>query len=77
METKEVRMMTREQIIALAKEIWGKTKWTEAQIERLERFATLISSHERDACANLVAVHDKTFNTGGVFAGSIRNRIKK
>ena len=34
--------MTRDQLIALATLTWGTPTWTEAQIERLERFAKLV-----------------------------------
>ena len=43
--------MTRDEIIRMAQEIWGKSEWNDAQAERLERFAALVAAKEREACA--------------------------
>ena len=34
--------MTHNQVIELAKQVYGTDKWTEAQLERLQRFAELV-----------------------------------
>jgi hypothetical protein len=41
-------------IIEMAREVYGEhTFWTGPQLERLERFATLIRADEREACAKV------------------------
>lgn len=47
--------MNREDLLKLAQEIWGKSDWNDAQAERLERFAALVSAKEREECAKLAA----------------------
>ena len=38
----------------------------------LVRFAALVAAAEREACAKVATVFDKTFQTGGVIAHAIR-----
>ncbi len=73
--------MTREEIIRAMRSACDKTKvdawkndfWTITQDE-LERFAALVATKEREACAKVVEIFDRTFQTGGGIAGSIRAR---
>ncbi len=41
------------------------------------RFANLVAAAEREACAKVVEVFDRTFQTGGGIAGAIRARGEK
>lgn len=43
----------------------------------IEHFAHLVAAAEREACAKAVEIFDKTFQTGGGIAGSIRARGEK
>ena len=43
--------MTRQDIIAVASEIWDKQNWTQLQSDRLVRFANLVALYEREQCA--------------------------
>ena len=45
--------------------------WT---MQLLERFAALVRADERERCAWSVEVFDKTFNTGGCIAYTVRTR---
>ena len=76
--------MKREDIIRMAREA-GATKvdaedpqcWVGAiafETDELERFAALVAAAEREAGAKTVEIFDKTFQTGGGIAGSIRAR---
>ena len=40
----------------------------------VKRFAALVAAAEQEACAKTVEIFDKTFQTGGGIAGSIRAR---
>lgn len=46
--------MTCDDIIKLADDVWGHTYWSPAQLDRLERFATLVAAEEREACAEIL-----------------------
>ena len=46
--------MTQDDIIRMAREVWGVDDWKPTQVQRLERFAALVAAHERDECAKLV-----------------------
>jgi hypothetical protein len=46
--------MTQDEIIEMAKKVYGDTNWTEASLSRLECFAKLAVANEREACAKLV-----------------------
>ena len=46
--------MTRDQIIKLAREIWGYENWSEIQLSRFKRLVTAAQLHEREACAQIV-----------------------
>jgi hypothetical protein len=43
--------MTQDEIIEMAKKVYGDTNWTEASLSRLETFAKLVAAKEREACA--------------------------
>ena len=49
--------MTREDIVAVASEIWNKQNWTRLQADRLVRFSNLVALYERERCAKLVESH--------------------
>jgi hypothetical protein len=40
--------MTQDEIIEIAKQVYGDTGWTEASLSRLEAFAKLIAAKERE-----------------------------
>ena len=46
--------MTQEEIIEMAKEVYGETVWSEASLARLQQFANLVAAKEREACAKIV-----------------------
>ena len=46
-------MMTRDDIIRMAREASGGTVWWPVNSEILERFAALVAAHEREACAKV------------------------
>ena len=54
--------MTREDIVAVASEIWNKQNWTQLQADRLVRFANLVALYERERCARLVENHAMEFS---------------
>ena len=48
--------MNRDDIISIAREIWGdgsSKPWSESALLHLERFAALVAAAEREACAAL------------------------
>jgi len=45
--------MTQDEMIELAKEVYGDTNWTEASLSRLEDFAKMVAAKEREACAKV------------------------
>ncbi len=69
--------MNRDDIIRMAREAGGGTTWWPLHTDTLERFAALVAENEREACAKAVEIFDKTFQTGGGIAGSIRARGEK
>ena len=52
--------MNREDIIRMAQEAGFRVNTTESLLEELERFATLIASAEREACAKMLEAASKT-----------------
>jgi len=68
--------MTRDEIIRMAREA-GFSEWAVRTPQDLERFAALVAAAEREACARGVEIFDRTFQTGGGIAGSIRSRGNK
>jgi hypothetical protein len=69
--------VNRDDIIRMAREAGGGTTWWPLHTDTLERFAALVAENEREACAKAVEIFDKTFQTGGGIAGSIRARGEK
>jgi len=45
--------MTHNEIIVMAKEVYGDTNWTEASLSRLEALIKLAIAAEREACAKM------------------------
>lgn len=45
--------MTQDDIIRIAREVWGVDDWKPTQVQRLERFTSLVAAHEREECAKL------------------------
>jgi hypothetical protein len=66
--------MKRDDIIRMARES-GVLSGYESEL--FQRFAGLVAAAEREACAKTVEIFDKTFQTGGGIAGSIRARGEK
>ena len=64
--------MNREDIIRMAQEAGFRVNTTESLLEELERFAALVASAEREACANLVDHILK--EGGGTWGDAIRAR---
>ena len=50
--------MNKEDIIRMAQEAGFRVNTTEAFLEELERFATLVASAEREACAKVCDEYD-------------------
>ena len=67
--------MTRQDIIAVASEIWDKQNWTQLQSDRLVRFANLVALYERERCADLVENHSMQFSHP-VWAVELLNDIR-
>ena len=67
--------MNREDIIRMAQEAGFRVNTTESLLEELERFATLIASAEREACAGIV-VNEAFQYASPVWAFEIVNDIK-
>ena len=72
--------MTREDIIRMAREVWGDDSgkpWHESALTHLEAFAHLVAAAEREACAKLCqemrSESDAEFY-GHEFAFAIRER---
>ena len=67
--------MTREDIIRMAREAGFRVNTTESLLEELERFAALVASAEREACAKLCADwSDYTNGIAPTLAKAIRAR---
>ena len=74
--------MTRDQVIKLAREagagdpesLFGRTDYVAMTKHEIERFAALVAAAEREECAKVVEIFDRTFQTGGGIAGAIRAR---
>jgi hypothetical protein len=45
--------MTQDEILEIAKEVYGETVWTEASLARLQQFVNLVAAKEREACAKV------------------------
>lgn len=45
--------MTRDDILRLAREVWGLIYISESDVSKLEKFAALAAASEREACAKL------------------------
>ena len=67
--------MNREDIIRMAREAGFRVNTTESLLEELERFATLVASAEREACAGIV-VNEAFQYASPVWAFEIVNDIK-
>jgi histidinol phosphatase-like PHP family hydrolase len=70
--------MTRDDIIKLAREA-GFEEWVIVDhLDELERFASLVAAHEREACAQLCAEQeDDDYYTGNQYAQAIRARSQE
>ena len=67
--------MNREDIIRMAREAGFRVNTTESLLEELERFATLVASAEREACAKVCAGwSDYTNGIAPTLAEAIRAR---
>jgi hypothetical protein len=67
--------MTQDEIIEMAKKVYGDTNWTEASLSRLECFAKLAVADEREACAKLCETDGIGAKyQGDVYAQAIRAR---
>ena len=64
--------MTREDIIDMIAKVYGVAWTSEAQLKDLERFAALVASAEREACAKLCEQDDSMRWAGA--ANAIRAR---
>ena len=64
--------MNREDIIRMAREAGFRVNTTESLLEELERFAALVASAEREACAKLC--EDSVEYAGDTLAEAIRAR---
>ena len=84
--------MDRQEIIRMAADAgitpWVHHQWVEDKFIHIDegmdgdlaclmQFAHLVAAAEREACAKAVEIFDKTFQTGGGIAGSIRARGEK
>ena len=52
--------MNREEIIRMAQEAGFRVNTTESLLEELERFAAIVASAEREACAQMLEAASKT-----------------
>jgi mannitol-1-phosphate/altronate dehydrogenase len=43
--------MTREELIEIAEQVYGKCDWHDSALVHLEQFAELVAEREREACA--------------------------
>ena len=68
--------MNREDIIRMAQEAGFRVNTTESLLEELERFAALVASAEREACAGIV-VNEAFQYASPVWAFEIVNDIKE
>lgn len=59
-------------IIEMARQVYGDTVWSEASLDRLKRFYNLVAAKEREACARLC--EGGIIKGGEVFAAKIRAR---
>lgn len=67
--------MTRDDIIELAREVWGLIYISESDVSKLEKFAALAAAAEREACARVC--DGWTGADGDVCAEEIRARGEK
>jgi hypothetical protein len=71
--------MTREDIIRMAREVWGDDSgkpWSESALLHLEAFANLVAAAEREECVKVVQewLHGDWHNAGVVAVTMIRER---
>ena len=68
--------MNRQDIIDMIAKVYGVAWTSEAQLKDLERFAALVASAEREACAKVCEYYAGTFNAHriGECADAIRAR---
>ena len=57
--------MTQDEIIEMARQVYGTDKWNVGQLKRLEAFAKLVAAKEREACATVCDRLLANPNTGG------------
>lgn len=74
--------MIEQEILKLAADVYGCHDWTEAQINRLKRFADLVAEHERELCMKAiedeVADWDREYKESALEAAeAIRSRGEK
>jgi hypothetical protein len=63
--------MTKEQVIALATEVWQTSHWTSEQIKRLERFALLVGN------AKLEEAAQKAFSWNTAMTDTLAKEIRE
>jgi len=73
--------MTQDEIIEIARQVYGECNWHKSALLRLEVFVKLVEDKEREACVKLCAednaqAMDFTYGTlvGGYFAEIIKAR---
>ena len=66
--------MNRQDIIDMIAKVYGVAWTNEAQLKDLEKFAALVASAEREACAKIVESHGTTLANGLMLTEAIRAR---
>ena len=69
--------MKQDEIIEMARQVYGTDKWNVGQFKRLEAFAKLVAEKEREACAKLCDDINAEYEAKDVFssyAEAIRER---
>ena len=56
--------MTQDEILEIAKEVYGETVWTEASLARLQQFVNLVAAKERKACAKVCEQNSTDLSEG-------------
>ena len=47
--------MTKEEVLDMAKKVYGECNWHDSALAHLEQFAKLVAEHERRECAKLAS----------------------
>lgn len=68
--------MTKDEIIDMARQVYGECDWHDSALNHLEQLAKLVAEHEREACAKVADEYANGLerNYSEIIANAIRAR---